>query len=164
MKEVSGSASANVPASARRCFEMLAAVDGYPSWIGEYVRDVHVLERDSRGRPTRACAQVHVEQSPFGKDFEVEVEVAAEGPRTIRLTRVATDKRDADRLELFWRLESADGTTVTLEFAAQVSLLPAWLPVGDAGNAIARAALEAAADAIAEPRPPPRARQRASPR
>lgn len=159
MKDICGCASGTVRASGRRCFDTLIAVDEYPTWIGEYVREVHVLERDSRGHPTRARAVVHVAQSPFGKDFEVELAVLHEIPRTVRLTRIAVDEHDEDRLELVWHVERGPATTVTLEFAARISLLPTWLPVGGAGDAIAVAALEAALGALEESWSP--ARQRA---
>jgi ribosome-associated toxin RatA of RatAB toxin-antitoxin module len=150
MKNIRGCASATVPASARQCFELFVAVDEYPSWIGEYVREVHVLERNSRRHPTRARAVVHVAQSPFGKDFEVDIKVSTEARRAIRLSRMPPHEDDADRLELVWRLGPGDAAAVTLEFAAQISLLPTWLPIGDAGNTIAAAALEAAIDALEE--------------
>jgi hypothetical protein len=159
MKDITGCASGTVRASGRRCFELLVAVDGYPSWIGEYVREVHVLDRDARGHPTRARAVVHVAQSPFGKDFEVELVVLPELPRAVRLARIAADEHDEDQLELVWHIERGTATTVTLEFAARVSLLPTWLPVGSAGDAIAVAALDAAIGAL-EKRSSP-ARQRA---
>ncbi len=150
MKDISGSAIASVPVSARRCFELLITVEEYPSWIGDYVREVHVLERDPRGRPARARAVVHVAQSPFGKDFTVDVEVSPESSRTIRVTRIPVGPEDEDRLELVWHVEPGASATVAVEFAAQVSALPGWLPVGDAGDTIARAALQAAADALEE--------------
>jgi ribosome-associated toxin RatA of RatAB toxin-antitoxin module len=150
MKDISGSASAQVPVSARRCFELLIAVEDYPSWIGDYVREVHVLERDGRGRPARARAVVHVAQSPFGKDFTVDVTVSPESARRIRVSRIPAGPEDEDRLELIWHVEPGAGATVAVEFAAQVSAVPGWLPVGDAGDAIARAALQAAADALEE--------------
>jgi ribosome-associated toxin RatA of RatAB toxin-antitoxin module len=150
MKDVSGCASGTVRASGRQCFDLLIAVDEYPSWIGEYVREVHVLERDSRGHPIRARASVHVAQSPFGKDFEVELAVLPEIPGTVRLSRIATNEDDEDRLELVWHVERGPAATVTLEFAARISLLPTWLPVGSAGDAIAVAALDAALGALEE--------------
>lgn len=161
MKEVTGSASNNVPFPVRRCYDFLAAVDEYPSWVGEYVRHVKVLKRDSRGDPTRARAAVHVAQSPFGKDFILDVEVSPDYPGVIRLRRIPAE--DDDRLELVWRLEPGAGTTVTLEFAAEISVLPAWLPVGDAGDTIAHAVLKAAARALQDAgvQPGSRSRQRA---
>jgi hypothetical protein len=138
---------------------MLVAVDEYPSWIGEYVREVQVLERDSRGRPRRARAAVHVAQSPFGKNFDLEVEISTQVPRSVRISRVASADDDVDRLELLWHLQPGRTATVTLEFAAEISLLPTWLPVGGAGDAIAAAALEAATTALEESWGP--ARQRA---
>jgi ribosome-associated toxin RatA of RatAB toxin-antitoxin module len=159
MKEISGCASGTVRASARQCFEALIAVDAYPDWIGEYVREVHVLERDSRGHPTRARAIVHVAQSVFGKDFELELAISTEVPRAICITRIPEHEDDAEHLALVWHIERGSAATVTLEFAARISLLPGWLPIGDAGDLMAAAALEAAADALDDSSAP--ARQRA---
>lgn len=148
MKEVSGLASAIVAAPARRCFELLEDVERYPSWIGEYVRTVEVLERNRRGRPVRAVGSVHVEESPFGKDFEVLIEIQTEAARTLRMTRIPIDPGDTNQLVAEWRLKAGAKTTIAFEFAARISFLPALLPLGDAGDAIAAAVLEAAASAL----------------
>jgi ribosome-associated toxin RatA of RatAB toxin-antitoxin module len=147
MKEVTGRGRVRVEQPLEDCFALLEAVEGYPRWIGEYVREVGVLERDARGRPRRAVATVHVEQSPFGKDFELVLAVAPRFPRTIGLRRMAHD----DRLELVWQFEpSSEGTTISLEFVACISFLPSLLPVGDAGDAIAESALAAVVEALSE--------------
>jgi ribosome-associated toxin RatA of RatAB toxin-antitoxin module len=150
MKEVSGLASAAVAAPAKRCFALLAAVEEYPRWIGEYVRAVEVLARDRHGRPIRAVAEVHVEESPFGKDFELIVEIETESTRTLRMTRIPNDPDDMNHLEARWRLKAGRQTTIAFEFGARISFLPALLPLGDAGDVIAAAVLEAAASALGD--------------
>jgi ribosome-associated toxin RatA of RatAB toxin-antitoxin module len=143
VKELRGQASALVPVAPEDCFSFLEAVDRYPTWF-EYLREVSVLERDAGGRPMRARAQVHVPQSPFGKDFELVVAVQAEAPSEVRLVRVPEDSDGRDQLELVWRLRGRSETTIELEFAALVSFLPQFLPLGGAGNVVAETVLEAA--------------------
>ena len=55
---------------------------------------------------------------------------------------------DPDRLELLWRVEADGGTRLELEFDAAASFVPSFVPVGGAGNLIARAAIDAASDAL----------------
>jgi hypothetical protein len=54
MKSIEGRASAVVGSAVEDCFALLAAVDRYPCWNGELVREVEVLERDGEGHPARA--------------------------------------------------------------------------------------------------------------
>jgi hypothetical protein len=108
------------------------------------VRKVEVLELEQNGTPGLARAEVHVAQSPFGQDFELLMAVRTEPPVAITLTRVPDGPRDPDRLELVWRVQNGSATVLELEFDAAASFVPGFLPVGDAGDAIAQAAVEAA--------------------
>jgi hypothetical protein len=89
-----------------------------------------------------------VPQSPFGTDFELFMSLRTERPQAVTLTRLPDGPDDPDRLELIWRVRSAEATWLELEFDAVASFVPGFLPVGDAGNAIARAAVEAARVAL----------------
>ena len=148
MKELQGRASAEFDVPAADCFELLAAVEGYPAWF-EVVSDVEMLEDERNGTPGLARAQLHVPQSPFGTHFELFVAVRTERPATVTLSRVPHGARDQDRLELTWRIQGTRTTQVELEFDAAASFVPAFIPVGDAGDAIAAAAIEAARVALA---------------
>jgi hypothetical protein len=53
-----------------------------------------------------------------------------------------------NQLELTWRVGADESTWLELEFDAAASFVPGFLPVGDAGDANARAAIEAARDAL----------------
>ena len=101
----------------------------------------------------------HVAQSPFGKDFELELTISTEIPRAISISRVPEHEEDDEHLALVWHIERGSAATVTLEFVARISVLPGWLPVGDAGDVMAAAAVEAALGALEESLAP--ARQRA---
>jgi ribosome-associated toxin RatA of RatAB toxin-antitoxin module len=147
VKELQGRARADLDVSAVECYELLAAVERYPSWF-EFVRRVDVLEPERNGTPGLARAEVHVEQSPFGQDFELFMAVRTEPPVSVMLTRLPSGPSDPDRLELIWRLAGEGSTLLELEFDAAASFVPGFLPVGDAGDAMARAAIEAARTAL----------------
>jgi ribosome-associated toxin RatA of RatAB toxin-antitoxin module len=147
VKALQGRASAELEVAPEDCFELLASIERYPAWF-EVVREVEVLAPEQNGTPGLARAAVHVAQSPFGKDFELIIEVRTVRPSAITLTRVPHGPRDPDRLELIWRVQREGPTLLELEFDAAASFVPGFLPVGDAGNAIARAAIEAAREAL----------------
>jgi Polyketide cyclase / dehydrase and lipid transport len=173
MKQINGHASSVVAAPVESCFALLEAVHSYPTWNGELVREVEVLEWAGEGHPARARAMLHVAQSPFGKDFELVVAVRTEPPRAVYLTRLRNEPSDPEQLTLAWRLEPATGarergadtpeqrdtgvrepgsaTRIELEFHATVSFLPRFLPHFGVGDAIADTLLDAAVRALAPP-------------
>ena len=89
MKDLHGTASAVVPAPLDRCRALFEAVDRYPDWYPDAVREVDVLERDHTGRPTKARAKLHLVWGPVVKDFDLVLAVVSEPPGPIRLTRIA---------------------------------------------------------------------------
>jgi ribosome-associated toxin RatA of RatAB toxin-antitoxin module len=147
VKELQGRARAELDVPARDCFELLAAIDGYPHWF-EVVSEVQLLEEERNGTPGLARCELHVPQSPFGTHFELFMAVRTERPATITLTRVPNGKADPDRLEVTWRVRGRRSTQLEVEFDAAASFLPGFIPVGDAGDAIASAAIEAARAAL----------------
>jgi ribosome-associated toxin RatA of RatAB toxin-antitoxin module len=148
VKELQGRASAELEVPAKKCFELLAAVERYPDWF-DVVSQVEVLEEARNGTPGLARAELYVPQSPFGTHFELFVTVRTERPGTITLTRVPDGAADPDRLELTWRMQGRRSTELELEFDAAASFVPGFVPVGGAGDAIARAAIDAAREALA---------------
>jgi ribosome-associated toxin RatA of RatAB toxin-antitoxin module len=143
LKELQGSASAEIAVPAEDCFALLASIDRYPAWF-EFVRDAEVLEREADGRPRLARVGLHVPQSPFGTDFELLVLIEGERPDAMQFTKLPAHPADQDRLELTWRLREAGSTEIEFEFDAAVSFVPGYLPVGGAGDLIAEAILDAA--------------------
>ncbi len=148
MKELQGRASTKLDVPARKCYELLATLEDYPAWF-EVVSAVEVLEEERNGTPGLARAELYVPQSPFGTHFELFVTVRTERAATITLTRVPDGAADQDRLELTWRVGGARTTRLELEFDAAASFVPGFVPVGGAGDAIARAAIDAARAALA---------------
>jgi ribosome-associated toxin RatA of RatAB toxin-antitoxin module len=147
VKELQGRARDELEVPPERCFELVATVERYPTWF-KVVREVELLEPEQNGTPGLARAAVHVAQSPFGTDFELVMAVQTEPPLMVTLTRVPDGPGDPDRLELTWRVSGAGSTELELEFDAAASFVPGFLPVGDAGDAIARAAIKAARKAL----------------
>ena len=56
MKELTGSGSGSTSASLADCMTLLEAIDGYPTWAPDIVKEAEVLERDASGHPTQARA------------------------------------------------------------------------------------------------------------
>ena len=147
MKELQGHARAELEQGPEECFELLAAIEGYPTWF-KPVREVEILEPERNGTPGIARAAVHVPESPFGTDFELVMAVRTERPVEVTLTRVPRGPGDPDRLQLIWRVAGGASTQLEIEFDAAASFVPSFVPVGDAGDAIARAAIKAARKAL----------------
>jgi ribosome-associated toxin RatA of RatAB toxin-antitoxin module len=148
VKELQGWASAELDVPVKDCFELLAAVEGYPEWF-EVVHTVEILEDERKGMPGLARAELYVPQSPFGTRFELFMAIRTERPGTVTLTRVPDGAADPDRLELIWRMELGGATMLEFEFDAAASFVPSFVPVGGTGEAIAEAAIEAARAALA---------------
>jgi ribosome-associated toxin RatA of RatAB toxin-antitoxin module len=149
VKEIEGLASTLVAAPVEDCFSLLAAVDRYPAWNGELLRQVEVLEWEGDRRPAMARAMLHVAQSPFDKDFELVVAVRCEPPRTVSVIKVSGGPFHRERLALTWHLHPDAGTRIELEFHATASFLPSLLPLFGVGDLIAGTLLQAAARELA---------------
>ncbi len=149
MKELRGSASAVVSAPLDESFALLAAVDRYPEWHPDLFREVDVLERGADGQPRRAWAKLRV---AFSQEIELTVGVRSEWQQAVYLTRLPNEPGDPEKLDLSWRLDDDGGTRISLEFSAAVEFLPGFLPVGGAGNKIARSVLKGAVAKLGEGR------------
>jgi hypothetical protein len=139
MRDIRGSASTPVKASPEECIALLAAVDRYPTWHADVVREVEVIERDADGHPTRARTTVHLAIGPLAKDFHFEVTVAVQ-PDAVILARVPDAPSDEHRLEIDWRVAGGE-LAIDLEATLDV---PRFLPVGGAGDSVAHGFVEAA--------------------
>src|SRR5690242_319894 len=126
MKSFDGRASAAVPAGPDECFTLLAAVGDYPRWNPDLVCLTEVLERDSGDRPALVRMQIHVAESPFGKDFDLRLAVGYEPPRSVWLTRTPAGPSDRTELSLRWDLLPGDGTRIELTVHAATPLVPSF--------------------------------------
>jgi ribosome-associated toxin RatA of RatAB toxin-antitoxin module len=148
MKRLTGSATQQVSAPIEQCFTLLEAVEGYPRWHPDVVREVAVVERADDGHPVRARTELHVARGPLTKNFHLLMAIAAVRPASVTLTRISHGPSDEEEFEVRWGLASADGgTSIRLDIDASLSV-PRMLPLGDIGDALARGFVSSAADAL----------------
>ena len=143
MKELSGTASVPVAASHARCLQLLRAVDGYPLWFGEVVREVTVLERDAGGEPSVVRAMLRVQVGPFAQDVHVLLRVVVDTDEVV-LTRIPHESDDPEELLVRWEISEG---VVGIQLAARLDV-PKLLPLGDVGDGLAERFVQAAAEAV----------------
>jgi len=148
VKQLTGVAAQVVTVPIDDCFGLLEAVDRYPAWHPDVVREVDVLERRPDGRPTRARTTLHVARGPLVRDFHLVMAVAAEPPGSVALTRLGHGPSDREQFDVRWRLSSENaGTRIHLAIGASLSV-PRLLPLGGIGDDLARGFVAAAANAL----------------
>jgi hypothetical protein len=143
MKDLGGSAATTTEAAPAACFDLVAAVEGYPSWNPEVVRSAQVLEHDASGRPRRARLTVHVAIGPLVRDFDLLMDAALEEAHQVRLSRVRNEPSDPERFEVMWRIGSGPPTRLELDLAATLDV-PRLVPLGGVGDRLAQEFVEAA--------------------
>jgi hypothetical protein len=147
MKELTGSASASTAASLEQCVALLEAIDGYPTWSPDVVKEAEVLGRDFDGHPTRARAKLHVERGPLTRDFNLLFEVDVDPGGTVTLKRVPHEASDKERFDVTWRLSGGQSTRIELQLAANLDV-PRFIPLGGVGDAMAADLVSAATRAL----------------
>ena len=148
MKRLHGSGSASTAASLEACLDLLKALDGYPTWYPEVVREVTVLERGEGGVVRRAKVKLHVAYGPLEKDLELLVSLTVDPPSRVVLARVPHSASDSEELEVRWLLEDGAERQLTVELHASLEV-PRFLPVGQLADSFAKGFAEAAARALA---------------
>jgi hypothetical protein len=148
MKELTGSATASTPAPRAECLALLEAIDRYPDWHPEVVREAEVLERDAQGHPTRARTKLHVERGPLTRDFNLLFAVNVDPGGTIKLTRIPNEGSDKERFDVTWRVEDGQDTQIRLDLAANLDV-PRLIPLGGVGDSMAQGLVSAATRALA---------------
>jgi hypothetical protein len=148
MKELTGSASTTTAASPDAAMALLEAIDRYPSWAPEVVKEAEVLERDATGHPTRARAKLHVERGRLTRDFDLLFDVKVDPGGTIALTRVPRKSSDDERFDVTWRVGGGQSTRIELELAANLDV-PRFVPLGGVGDSMAGDLVSAATRALA---------------
>lgn len=143
LRDLNGAATRTVAAPAADCFSLVAAVDTYPDWYPEVVREVVVLEREPDGRARRARTKLHLAWGPVVKDFDLVMAVTSEPQATVKLARVS-DRPSQSRFDVTWRLRDEGSTLLRLELAAALDV-PRFLPLAGIGDAVARGFVDAAA-------------------
>jgi ribosome-associated toxin RatA of RatAB toxin-antitoxin module len=144
MKELRGTAETLTPAPLDQCLALVQAVDEYPDWYPEVVREVEVLERDARGLPSRAQTKLHLSVGPVTKDFDLLMAVTFEPAATVKLAKVGGDAK----FDVIWRLSDGAQTRIALQLDANLDV-PRFLPLGDVGNSVAQGFVSAASKELA---------------
>ena len=148
MKELRARASAAVASGEAEALALLRAVERYPEWYPDGVRDVSVLERDADGAASLVRATLHLAHGPLQRDFGLTLAVGAPTPDTVTLVRRSHGRGDAEQFAVTWRVVPAgSGARIELELDANLSV-PRLLPVGGVGEALAQGFVGAAVRAL----------------
>jgi ribosome-associated toxin RatA of RatAB toxin-antitoxin module len=148
MKELHGTASTPLSASAEQAFTLLCDLEAYPRWYPETVRSAEVTERSPEGLPAQARAQLHVSYGPLVRDFNLLLAVTADRPSLVALSRIPHDADDPEEFRVTWRI---DDSSISIDLDANLSV-PRLLPVGGIGESIAYGFVNAAARALSRNR------------
>jgi ribosome-associated toxin RatA of RatAB toxin-antitoxin module len=146
MRDFHGEAAAVVAAPLQDCFALLAAVDGYPHWCPDVVRDVEILNSDAGGQPSSVRVTMRIARGVLVREFDLFLAVVLEPPQAVKLTRF-TDHPTEQEFTANWVLRPAAGTRIALEIDAKLRV-PSYIPAGDAGDAIAERFVTAACSAL----------------
>jgi ribosome-associated toxin RatA of RatAB toxin-antitoxin module len=148
MRRLRGTASAAVCAPLEDCFALLRAVERYPCWYPDAVREVEVVERGPGGSAEQARATLHVSAGPLVRDFVLLLEVRSQPPKQVNLVRIPNDPSDEEQFEVRWQLDERAGKVeIVLGLEANLSV-PRLLPLGGIGESMARGFVDAAATAL----------------
>jgi ribosome-associated toxin RatA of RatAB toxin-antitoxin module len=147
MKQLSASASAETSAPLERCFELVSAIDGYPSWYPETVTAAEVTERNPEGLPTRAHVNLHVVHGFLIRDFNLNVAVQARRLESVQMSRIPHGPGDREELTVGWALAGGDQTRIEVAMRANLSI-PGLVPVGGLAESVATGFLNAALAAL----------------
>jgi hypothetical protein len=151
MKQLRGTANASVAAPLKRCLALLTAVDAYPAWYPEAVRQVAIVAWGDDGLASRARATLHVSYGPLVREFDLLLSLQVDPSGTVALTRVPHGASDREEFAVTWRLSEEHGTRIELELDAKLAA-PRLIPLGGAGDAIATGFVGAAVRALVLPR------------
>jgi ribosome-associated toxin RatA of RatAB toxin-antitoxin module len=146
VRDLHGTASAVVSAPLERCVALLAAIDAYPDWYPDGVREVEVLERDAGGQPTRVRTVLHVQVAGFDRDFNLTMSVEADPEGRIALSKIKADSSDPP-FDVTWRVSDDEGTRIELDLDTALPV-PRLMPLGGVGDSIARSFVSAASEAL----------------
>jgi Polyketide cyclase / dehydrase and lipid transport len=137
VKQLHGDATATVGATTEECLSLLAAIDRYPGWYPDVVREAEVLATGRDGLPTRARVTLHVSRGPLQKNFKLLMEVCVAPPGKVTLARIPHDASDEETFEVTWDIEER-GESRRVRLAVDASLaVPRFLPLGTIGDDIA---------------------------
>jgi hypothetical protein len=143
MKHLHGAAQSAVSVPIDACLTFLEALEDYPAWYSEVVREVKVLESGDDGLPVRAETKLHLSYGPVSRDLDLLLAVHVRRPDLVQLTHVPGEPSSGTSFDATWRLESHDGTRLALELDATMPV-PRLVPLGGVGDEFAAGFMEAA--------------------
>ncbi len=143
MKHLHGDAEASVKVPIADCLRFLSALEGYPNWYPDVVREVEVLETGKRGLPLRAETKLHLSWGPVSRDLDLLLAVQVQKPGLVQLSHVPRGPSSGASFDATWRLEEHAGTQLELELDATMPV-PGLVPLGGVGDAFADGFMEAA--------------------
>jgi ribosome-associated toxin RatA of RatAB toxin-antitoxin module len=147
MKQLSATASATTPATLERCFELVSAIDQYPTWYPAGVTAAQVTERDAEGQPTRAHVELHVAHGILVRDFSLNVVVLTRRLESVKIERIRSRVDDSQEFAVAWALAGGEQIQIAVRMHANLSI-PGFLPVGGVAESVANGFLKAALDAL----------------
>lgn len=147
MKHLHGAAQAGVAAPIEDCFAFLSALEAYPSWYEDVVREVKVVEDGEDGLPLRAETKLHLSYGPVSRDLDLLLAVTASRPGLVQLKHVSRGHSSGASFDAIWRLEDRDGTHLALDLDANMPI-PRLIPVGGVGDAFADGFMRAAVERL----------------
>ena len=147
MKHLHGAAQATVDVPIEECLAQLAALEAYPSWYPDVVREVKVVENGDDGLPARAETKLHLAYGPVARDLDLLLAVEVRRPDLVQLTHVSRGRSSGASFDATWRLEDDDGTRLELELDA-IMPVPRLVPLGGVGDAFAAGFMQAAVERL----------------
>jgi hypothetical protein len=143
MKHLHGDAEASVGVGIDDCLRFLSALEAYPNWYPDVVREVEVVETGKDGLPLRAETKLHLSWGPVSRDLDLLLAVRVEKPGLVQLSHEPRGSSGGASFDATWRLEDRAGTHLELELDATMPV-PGLVPLGGAGDAFADGFMEAA--------------------
>jgi len=147
MKHLHGDAEASVGVRIDDCLRFLAALDAYPKWYPDVVREVEVVETGKDGLPLRAETKLHLSWGPVSRDLDLLLAVRVQRPGLVQLSHVPRGPSSGASFGATWRLEDRAGTHLELELDATMPV-PGLVPLGGVGDAFADGFMGAAVRAL----------------
>ena len=145
-REFHGEAAEVVASRVEDCFALVAAVDRYPDWCPDVIREVDVLDRGDNGQPTSVRMKMRVARGGLVKEFNLFLAIVVEPPGSVKLTRV-TDHPTNQEFTAVWLLRPGGRTRIALQLDAQLRV-PAFVPAAGIPDEVANGFVAAASRAL----------------
>jgi hypothetical protein len=147
MKHLHGAAESTASLPIEECLAFLQALEGYPGWYADVVREVTVVESGDDGLPLKAETKLHLSYGPVSRDLDLLLAVQVRRPGLVQLTHVPRGPSGGASFDATWRLENDGDTHLALELEATMPV-PRLVPLGGVGDAFAAGFMQAAVDEL----------------